>query len=113
MPRFHLTMYYPQASGEVPENIDEIMAEVEALNDDLREAGAWVAAAAFEPAPRARVVTSTDEGCDTADGPYLATEEQSGGYWIIETRGMGDAIVWASRASKALRLPVEVRALQQ
>ncbi|BDZ60473.1 hypothetical protein Lsed01_02199 [Demequina sediminis] len=110
MPLFHLAMYYEQGSGEVPPDLDQIMAEVDALNDDLRDAGAWVTAAGFEPAPQARVVTALPDGAETTDGPYLATAEHQGGFWLIHARSMGDAIIWAERASRALRLPVEVRA---
>lgn len=113
MPHFQLAMYYEQASGEVPEDLDQIMAEVDEFNDELRDAGAWVTTAALEPSPRAHVVRADAHGAETDDGPYLPTEEQLGGFWIIDAASMGDAIVWAERASRVLRLPVEVRELAQ
>ncbi|WP_296665838.1 YciI family protein [Demequina sp.] len=111
MSHFYLSMYYEQESGHTPGDLPQIMSEIDAFNDELRDDGAWVTAAAFEPAPRAHVVTTDPEGSETTDGPYLRTEEQSGGYWVIEARTMGDAIVWAQKASHILRLPIEVRKL--
>ncbi len=111
MTRFHLAMYFDQESGVVPTDVRRISAVVGELNNELRDRGAWVMAAGFEPSPRAHVVTADDEGADTADGPYLHTGEQAGGFWIIDAPTMGDAIVWAERASRMLHLPVEVRAL--
>ncbi|WP_062464419.1 YciI family protein [Demequina soli] len=109
MPHFHLAMYYEQISGEVPDDLPQIMAEVDALNEEMHDAGAWVTGAGFAPAPDARVVVSGPEGGETTVGPFLDTPLHQGGFWIVDAPTMGDAIVWAEKASRALRLPVEVR----
>ncbi len=109
MPQFHLAMYYEQESGNVPDDLPQIIAEVEQFNEDLRNRGAWVAAAALTPSPGARVVLSGPDGGETTEGTYLPGPVQSGGFWLIDAASMGDAIVWAERVSRILRLPVEVR----
>ncbi|SEJ70828.1 YciI family protein [Demequina mangrovi] len=109
MPQFHLAMYYDQDGREVPDDLPQIMAELEALNAEMRDKGVWVTAAGLEPAPDARVVRADEHGAETTVGPYLDVPEQAGGFWLIEAASMGDAIVWAERASRVLRLAVEVR----
>ncbi|WP_062388599.1 YciI family protein [Demequina iriomotensis] len=112
MPQYHLAMYYDQESDAVPDDLPQIMAELEALNAEMRDAGAWVMAAGFDPAPEARVVRADPHGAETTVGAYLPSQEQQGGFWLIEAHSMGDAIVWAERASRVLRLAVEVRAVR-
>jgi hypothetical protein len=43
MKQYLLSVYHPET--EPPDNIDEIMRDVEALNEELREAEGWVFAA--------------------------------------------------------------------
>ncbi len=111
MPQFLMTLYFDQQSGEVPADFDAVMARIDAFNDHLRDKGAYVMTFGLEPSPRAQVVRADSHGASTDDGPYLPTKEQAGGFWIIKVDSMGNAVVWAERASRVLGLPVEVRAL--
>ncbi|WP_062288676.1 YciI family protein [Demequina phytophila] len=112
MPRFHLAMFF-DTTAPPPDDLPQIMAEVETLNEEMRDNGAWVTAAGFGPATEARVVASDDHGAETTVGTYLSGEVQQGGFWLIDAPTMGDAIVWAERASRALRIPVEVREVRE
>ena len=49
MPQYLLSMYQPDGDPPPPEVLDPIMAKVDAWNQDLRAAGAWVFTAG--PAP--------------------------------------------------------------
>ncbi|WP_062517418.1 YciI family protein [Demequina gelatinilytica] len=109
MPRYHLAMYYEQESGEFPDDLPQIIAEMERFEEELRERGILVTSAGFSPSTEARVVVSGPDGGETSEGTYLPGPVQSGGFWLIDAPNMGDAIVWAERFSRVLRLPVEVR----
>lgn len=87
-------------------------AQVEAFNEELRQAGAWVFAAGLHPASSATVVRSSGGEVSMTDGPYAETKEQMGGFWVIEATGPGAALEWAGRAAAASEGPVEVRAVQ-
>jgi len=112
MTDYLLSMYYPQDPQAVPENIDEIMRGVAALNEEIREAGAWVHTAGLEFTASARVVRATADGPLVTDGPYLETKEALGGFWIVACDSIDGALTWAAKASAVLGIPVEVRAVQ-
>ena len=44
-----------------------------------------------------------------ADGPYLATNEHVGGFWVLDVADMDEALAWGRKAVVACRAPVEVR----
>lgn len=108
MSHYMLSMYYPHDTAAVPDNLDEIMQRVEALNKEIRDANAWVFTAGLAPAPGAKVITAGDPPVAT-DGPYLESKEHLGGFWIIDTDDADAAATWAAKASAAVGLPIEVR----
>lgn len=112
MTDYMLSMYYIQDPQAVPANIDEIMRGVAALNDEIRDAGAWVTTAGLEFAGNAKVVSAAPNGAIVTDGPYLETKEALGGFWIISADSVESATAWAAKASAAVGLPIEVRAVQ-
>lgn len=54
MKQYLLSVYHPDVteSSPPPAALDEIMADVSAVNDELRAAGAWVFGGAFTRRPR-------------------------------------------------------------
>ena len=89
-----------------------IGAKVNALNEELQKAGAWVFAAGLYPASSATVVRSSAGDVSMTDGPYAETKEQMGGFWIIDAPDLDAALEWAGKASGACEGPVEVRPVQ-
>ena len=45
----------------------------------------------------------------TSDGPFMETKEQLGGYYLIETSGLDEAIAWAARVPSAAFGSIEIR----
>ena len=88
------------------------VAQVNAFNTELREAGVWVFASGVHPVSSATVVRSAGGDVSMTDGPYAETKEQMGGFWIIEAADLDAALDWAGRAAAACEGPVEVRPLQ-
>jgi hypothetical protein len=113
MPHYLLSVCYPQ--GAAPPGRDElaqIMADLDALNADLRSAGAWVYAAGYADPFAAHVVTSEAGGPAVSEGAFLETSGgMIGGFSIIAADDHDDAVRWAARMSTATTTPVEVRAL--
>jgi len=86
--------------------------DVEAVNAQLRDAGAWVFAGGLHPANTATVVRVRDGEVFTTDGPFAETKEQLGGFWIIKVRDLDAALEWSAKAATACGGPVEVRPFQ-
>ncbi|MGL3804764.1 YciI family protein [Paeniglutamicibacter sp. R2-26] len=95
-----------------PDVIGPIIEAVNAFNDRLRAAGAWVFAGGLHPIQTATTVDNTGAAPLVTEGPRAVFEEYLGGFWVIEAADPADALEWAKAASKACAGGVEVRAFQ-
>jgi hypothetical protein len=113
MPQYLLSVYYEE--GQEPpsdEVIQEMYADVGALNEKIQGAGAWVFGGGLHTPHTATVVRSQDGEILTTDGPFPEAKEQIGGFWVIEASDMDAALDWAAQATVACRGPVEIRPFQ-
>jgi hypothetical protein len=102
--------------GEVREPMtDEEMQEswkrIQALNEELKSAGAWVFSARLHEPDTATVVRMSGGEVLTTDGPFAESKEHLGGFYIIEAENLDAALAWASKATAAVGRPIEVRPL--
>jgi hypothetical protein len=108
MTRYLLGVYQPYGGGPPPENLDDIMRDVRALDEEMREAGVWVFAGGLHPPDTATVVRDDL----ITDGPFIEAKEHLGGFTVIDAPDLDVALEWARRASRATTLPIEVRPFQ-
>ena len=95
-----------------PEAIQQMYKDVDAVNEEIRQAGAWVFAGGLHPPATATTVRERDGEVITTDGPFAETKEQLGGFWVIRATDLDAALEVAGRASRACGAPVEVRPFQ-
>src|SRR5438552_7571333 len=112
MPRYLLSAC--SADGEVREPMtDEQMQhswqEINALEADMKSAGAWVFSGRLHDADTATVVRVSDGEVLTTDGPFVEAKEHLGGFYIIEANDLDAALAWASKTTAAVSKPIEVR----
>jgi hypothetical protein len=88
------------------------MAQVDALNNELQTAGAWVFGGGLHPASSATVLRVAGGEVSMTDGPYAESKEQMGGFWVIEASDLDAALEWARKAAAACEQPVELRPFQ-
>jgi hypothetical protein len=93
--------------------MEKIYRDVDALNAELKAAGAWVFAAGLEPPSTATIVQKRDGEVLITDGPFAEGKEHIGGFWVIQAEDLDAALDWAARASQACAGPVEVRPTDQ
>ena len=107
MKQYLLSVYHPEEYA--PDDADAIMRDVDALNAELREAGVWVFAGGLHPASTATVVRVAGEQVITTDGPFAEGKEHVGGFWVIKSADLDEALAWGRKATRACRVPIEVR----
>jgi hypothetical protein len=88
------------------------MKDVEAVNAELRAAGAWVFAGGLHPSSTATVVRTRSNEVLTTDGPYIEGKEHLGGFNVIQATDLDAALEWGAKLARATTLPIEVRPLQ-
>jgi hypothetical protein len=89
--------------------------EKESLEYDetLRQGGHFVAAQALEPVSAATMVRTRNGKISITDGPFAETNEQIGGFILIEARDLNEAILLASRIPAGRFGGVEVRPVRE
>jgi hypothetical protein len=85
--------------------------EVLAYRDDLRQSGHLIAASPLQPAQAATTIRVRNGTMSISDGPAVETEEQLGGFYLIEARDLNEAIRLAARIPSARLGSIEVRPL--
>jgi hypothetical protein len=95
-----------------PEVMQQMYADVDAVNKELQSAGVWVFAGGLHPSSTATVVKAQDGEILTTDGPFAEGKEHVGGFWVIKVPDLDAALAWAAKATVACRAPIEVRPFQ-
>ena len=110
MKQYLLSIYQPDGPTPPPEFLAEVVKKLDALNADLKAAGAWVFAGGLHPPSTATVVRAADGDPLITNGPYTEGKEHLGGFTIVRAPDLDAALAWAGRLAEAVApLPVEVR----
>jgi hypothetical protein len=112
MQQYLLTVYQPDGDPPPEVDLEKIMRDVRALEDEMREAGAWVFSGGLHPAGSATVVRVENGDVLTTDGPYTEGKEHMGGFTIVQAPDLDAALTWGRKTTIATTLPIEVRPLQ-
>jgi hypothetical protein len=112
MKQYLLSVYQPDGDIPAPETLGKIMQDVEALNQELKAAGAWVFAAGLHDPSTATVVRYLDGEVLTTDGPFTEAKEHIGGFSVIQAPDLDSALEWGRKLARATTLPIEVRPFQ-
>jgi hypothetical protein len=84
------------------------------LNHEMVAAGVRIFVGGLAPASTAVSVRVKPGGqVLVTDGPYMETKEHIGGFWVLETASLDEALTWGRKAAIACRAPVEVRPFNQ
>ena len=108
MAQYLLSVYQPDGPAPAPEFLEPIMRDVEALNREMEEAGAWVFGAGLHPAESATVVRPQGTEVLITDGPFAEAKEHLGGFTVVDVPDDEAARHWAGRLAVSLDWPQEV-----
>ncbi|WP_433274071.1 YciI family protein [Actinosynnema sp. CS-041913] len=92
-----------------PEELENIMRDVEKVDADMREHGVWVFAGGLHGPEASTTLRPQDDGIVVSDGPFAEAKEYIGGFSIVDVPDLDAALEWGRRMSVACTLPVEVR----
>jgi hypothetical protein len=112
MRQYLLSLYQPDGEPPAPEVLEKVMSDLDALNQEIKAAGAWVFTGGLHPASTATVLRLKDGDVLMTDGPYVEGKEHVGGFWIITAPDLDSALEWGRKAARASTLPIEVRPFQ-
>jgi hypothetical protein len=109
--RFLLLIYDDESGSDdvSPEQFAAMLAEYEAYDRAVQEAGVFVSGEGLQPSVTARTVRMRDGAPLHTDGPFAETREQLGGYYLLECADLDEATRWAERIPVPASGGVEVR----
>ncbi|MEO7700653.1 MAG: YciI family protein [Opitutus sp.] len=109
MSKFLIAIHHPDTYD--PRSEDPTMTyRISRLNRQMEAAGIRVFVGGLHPANHAKSVRWAPDGkIITTDGPYLHTHQHVGGFWVVETSDLSEALMWGRKVAKACLAPVEVR----
>jgi hypothetical protein len=113
MKQYLLSVYQPEGGSPAPEFLEKVMRDVDALNQEIKAAGAWVFAGGLYDSSTATVVRLQDGDVLVTDGPFVEGKEHIGGFWVIQAPDLDAALEWARKAAWACAVPIEVRPFQE
>jgi hypothetical protein len=110
MKQYLLTVCYPAGSTQPPpEALEKIMRDVNAVQREMKEAGAWVFSGGLHPAHTSTVLRDQGGEIVMTDGPFIESKEQIGGITVLQAPDLDAALVWAGKLARATTTPIEVR----
>jgi len=109
MSQYLLSVYQPDGPIPEPEELAAIGADLDALNTEMRAAGAWVFSNGLLPPASATVLKPTGSEVLVTDGPFAEGKEHLGGFTIVDVPDLDAALEWGRRLAVATTLPIEVR----
>jgi hypothetical protein len=108
----HLCLVYADEAklDVMPQHeVDALIDEVLANNEELEASGQLILAEALEHVAAAMTVRVRNGRLSATDGPFAETNEQLGGFALIEASDLNEAVQIAGRIPSARIGSIEVR----
>jgi hypothetical protein len=92
---------------------DAFMGEYFGFTEGIKKSGHYLGGNALQPVQTATTVRVRNGKVSTTDGPFAETQEQLGGYYLIEAKDLNDAIQIAAKIPSARIGSIEVRPIME
>src|SRR3954453_19998634 len=107
MKQYLISVYQPAGGSISPEDLERVQRDLEAVNDEIKAAGAWVFAGGLNSPSTATVLRRDGDEVLITDGPFTEGKEYLGGLSIIAAPDLDAALGWGSKLARAIGLPLE------
>jgi len=111
MSRYLLSAHSVDGEAREPmtdEQMQHSWHQIQAVEAEMKSAGAWVFSGRLHDADTATVVRVSGDEVVTTDGPFVEAKEHLGGFYIIDAADLDAALGWASRVTRTISAPIEV-----
>jgi len=108
----YLCLIYDEETklNAMPKNeADAFMGEYFGFTEGIKKSGHYLGGNALQPVQTATTIRLRNGKVSTTDGPFAETQEQLGGYYLIEADSLDEAISWAAKIPGARHGSIEVR----
>lgn len=109
MNTYLLSIQQPDGPPPPSVNMEVIMRDVRAVQDQMKSAGAWVFSDGLCPPSTSTVLRPQGGEVLVTDGPYVEGKEHVGGICIVHAKDLDEALAWGKKLARATTLPIEVR----
>ena len=110
MKQYLVAIHHPDDYDASVKEDEAMVRDIDVLNEEMIAAGVRIFAGGLQPPRSAKSLRARPDGkVLITDGPYIETKEHIGGFWILETADLDEALEWGRKAVIACRAPVEVR----
>jgi hypothetical protein len=98
------------AEPMTPEQMQQSHQQMQALEEEMKAAGAWLFSGRLTEPDVATVVRGIPAGdAVMTDGPFVESKEHLAGFYIVEADDLDAALGWATKTSTIIGMPIEVR----
>jgi len=111
MPRYLLSTHSAAGATREPMTNGEMQKAwepIQALEAEMKAAGAWVFSARLHDPDTATVVRISGDEVVTTDGPFVEAREHLAGFYIVEAPDLDAALGWATKVTRLISSPIEV-----
>jgi hypothetical protein len=109
MTQYLLSVIQPDREPPPEVDLEQIMRDIAAVNEEMKAAGAWVFSGGLHPPSTATVVRLQAGEVLMTDGPFAEGKEHIGGFTIINAPDLDSALEWGRKLARAITLPIEIR----
>lgn len=111
--RYMLLIYDCDRPERGDPRFEGALARVNAFTEECRRRGVFVAGDPLHPVSTATTVRVRDDQTLITDGPFAETHEQLGGYYVLDCRGLDEALELAALCPLAQGGSIEVRPIAE
>ena len=90
----------------------QLLQDMAKFNQDLIEAGVFVAADGLQPSSKGARVTFSGRNRTVTKGPFPETQELMSGYWIWKVKSLDEAVEWVKRCPNPMPGPSDIEIRQ-
>jgi hypothetical protein len=111
--RYMLLIYDCDRPEPGDPRFEDALARVNAFVEELRRRGVFLAGDPLHPVRTATTVRVRDGQTLITDGPFAETHEELGGYYVLDCRGLDEALELAALCPLAENGSIEVRPIAE